>query len=126
MFQKLIEQKIADKYGFEVPTIVKTPSELEHVLQNNPFLKEKDKDPERMYVTFLATLPAAELVESLKGIDHSPEEYVLDGKNIYLFSPLGSAKAKMSNNYFEGKLKVVATSRNWKTVNKLVEMARLS
>jgi uncharacterized protein (DUF1697 family) len=29
----------------------------------------------------------------------------------------------LSNNFFEQKLKVKATTRNWKTVNKLVELA---
>jgi len=32
-------------------------------------------------------------------------------------------RAKMNNNFFENKLKVPATTRNWKTVNKLLEMA---
>jgi len=29
----------------------------------------------------------------------------------------------MNNNFFEKKLKVNATTRNWKTVNKLFELA---
>ena len=122
--EKSIEEKIAGHYGFQVPTMVKTPDELEYVLHHNPFFNDPDKDPKRFYVTFLDEVPAPELVEKLKGIDYHPEAYVLDGKNIYFFSPAAYGRAKMNNNFFENKLKVAATTRNWNTVMKLVEMAK--
>ncbi|MDN5200563.1 DUF1697 domain-containing protein [Fulvivirgaceae bacterium BMA10] len=118
-----IKEKVLEKYGFEVPTTVKLPSEFNYVLNNNPFLKEHDMDPKRIFVTFLYEIPAAEYIEKLKEVDYTPEEYILDGKNIFFFSPHGYGKAKMSNNFFENKLKVFATTRNWRTVNKLYEMA---
>jgi uncharacterized protein (DUF1697 family) len=125
---KSLENKIAKKilveYGFDVIVIVKTPNELKDVLKNNPFVK--DKDLNRVYVTFLSDEPAIDNIEKLKGVDHSPEEYVLKGKTVYLYLPHGYGKAKMSNNYFENKLKVNATSRNWKTVNKFSEMTNSS
>ena len=62
-------------------------------------------------------------IKKLKIFDHRLEEYVLNGKIIYGYSPHGYGKAKMNNNFFENKLKVRATTRNWKTVNKLVAMA---
>jgi len=121
---KDIEEKIFEKYGFQVPTIVKLPSELEHTLGHNPFLQDPRKDPNRMYVTFLSEAPSSISMAKVENIDHSPEEFVLDGANIYLFAPLGYGRAKMNNNFFENKLKVAATTRNWKTVNKLAEMAK--
>jgi len=60
----------------------------------------------------------------LKEIDYSPEEYVIKGKVIYFYSPNGYGKAKMSNNFFEQKLKVAATTRNLNTTKKLLEMAK--
>jgi uncharacterized protein (DUF1697 family) len=42
---------------------------------------------------------------------------------IYLYCPGGYGKTKLSNNYFENKLKVEATTRNWKTLLKLNEIA---
>ncbi len=124
VLENIIEKKILEKTGFEVKTIVKTPSEIESVLANNPFLADQNKDPERLYVTFLAEFPLPVHIEKLKDLDYSPEEFVLDGNNIYLFSPHGYGRAKMNNNFFENKLKVSATTRNWKTVNKLDELAK--
>jgi len=48
---------------------------------------------------------------------------IIIGKEIFLYCPNGYGITKLSNNFFENKLKVNATTRNWKTVNKLVEMA---
>ena len=116
-----ITQKISEEYGFQVSVIVKSREELTDILENNPFLK--DKDTSRLYVTFLSEEPSSVNLEKLKGIDHSPEEYVLKETTIYLYSPHGYGRAKTNNNFFENKLKVAATIRNWKTVNKLVEMS---
>ena len=123
---KDIEEKILEKYGFQVPAIVILPYELEHVLSHNPFIQDPNKDPDRMYFTILSEIPLASNLAKLDNVDYPPppEEFVLDGKTIYFFSPLGYGRAKMNNNFFENKLKVFATTRNWKTVNKLVEIAK--
>ena len=115
-----ITKMILKEYGFEVSVIVKSREEITDVLDNNPFVKDKDLD--RLYVTFLSEEPSSVNLQKLKGIDHSPEEYVLKKKTIYLYSPYGYGRAKMNNNFFENKLKVAATTRNWKTVNKLADM----
>jgi uncharacterized protein (DUF1697 family) len=52
------------------------------------------------------------------------DEFVRCGQEIYLFCPNGYGKTKLSNNFFERKLKVAATTRNWKTVNALYTLAR--
>jgi uncharacterized protein (DUF1697 family) len=119
--EKKITKKILEEYGFEVSVIVKSPNELTEIIKKNPFTK--DEDLNRLCVIFLSDEPTSDNLKKLKGIDYSPEEYVLKGKTIYLYSPHGYGKAKMNNNFFENKLKVVATTRNWKTVNKLSEMA---
>jgi uncharacterized protein (DUF1697 family) len=109
---------IKSKYGFDVRVIVITPDEIECVLKNNPFFKNK-KDAEKLYVIFLSENPLVENIKKLNAINYSPEEYVIDGRYIYLFVPNGYGKAKLNNNLFENKLKVFGTTRNWNTVNKL-------
>ena len=36
----------------------------------------------------------------------------------------GYGNTKLSNNFFENKLKVVPTTRNWKTTNELFNIAK--
>lgn len=115
-----IHQGILATYGFEVPVMVLVPEDLEVVLANNTFLPEKD--PKRLYVTFLSHPPAQDLLDKLLQEDYSPEAFFLFKKHIYFFSPSGYGRAKMNNNFFEKKLKVEATTRNWRTVNKLRDM----
>ena len=117
-----ISSAIKSKLGFDVPVIVVTPEEIEYVIQNNPFFKKK-KESERLYFTFLSENPLAENIKKLHAVDYSPEEYIIDGRYIYLFAPNGYGKAKLNNNFIENKLKVFGTTRNWKTVNKLLELS---
>ncbi len=118
-----LKKTILDVFGFEVPVIIKTSLALKNALKKNPFLKDKTKDPDRMYVAFLYSKPLQADFEKIKTVDYSPEQFDLADNNIYFFSPLGYAKSKMSNNFFENKLKVSATTRNLKTIAKLIEMA---
>ena len=73
-------------------------------------------------MTFLSGLPDPRYVEEIEKLSFPPEEYVMAEDTIYLFSPNGYGKAKLNNNFFEQKLKVGATTRNWRTVNILYEI----
>lgn len=119
----LIGEKILETYGFDVKVIVKTPVDLINVIKKNPFAP--DKDVNRMYFTLLSNVPSEDRIRKLSEYDYSPEEYILQGNVVYFYSPAGYGKAKMNNNFFENKLKVSATTRNMKTMNKLVEMAEV-
>lgn len=118
-----IKQKILEKYGFDVPVLVKKPAELETVLVNNPFAKQTNDDTTKLYVVFLSESPDPSRLEKLQQVDYSPEEFRLLDTDLYLLVPNGYGRAKMNNNFFEQKLKVPATTRNWKTVNTLLELA---
>jgi len=122
---KLLEQKIFDgiqkQYGFEVPNIVLKPEEVENALKKNPF-----KDIEKMYFTFLAEKPTKENIEKLYTYSFDEEYYELIDNIVYFHCPNGAGRAKMSNNFFENKLKVMATSRNLNTTKKLLEMAKFT
>ncbi|MBX7151854.1 DUF1697 domain-containing protein [bacterium] len=121
--ESMIEKQIRKDFDFDVPVIIRTPSELQGILKSSPFLKDPKKDKDRMYVTFLAKEPLSEHVKKLDGISYPQEEFVLKNKTIYFFSPNGYGNAKMNNNFFENKLKVSATTRNLKTIQQLIEMA---
>jgi uncharacterized protein (DUF1697 family) len=119
---KKIEKKISEKYKFDVPVIIRTIAEMKKVLTVNPFLRQKGIDIERLYVTFLADTAKKVELEKIEKLDYSPEKFIIIGRVVYLYCPIGYGKTKLSNNFFENKLKVTATTRNWNTVNKLVEM----
>ena len=118
-----IEKAVYKKYGFEVPVIIRTKDEIQKIISTNPFLKEKNIDPRKLHITFLSEIPSAENVESIESIKYSPDRFIISGREIYLHIPVSYGETKLSNNFFEKKLKVRATTRNWNTVNKLLELA---
>lgn len=121
VLQDLIRDSIKKEYGFEVPVLVKTPVEIEAILNNNPHI-QNGKDPDRNYITLLFSIPENQRIEELKKVRFEPEEYIIDKDVIFFFSPNGYGRAKMNNNYFENKLDVMATTRNWKSMNKFREI----
>ncbi|SMO79924.1 DUF1697 domain-containing protein [Solitalea koreensis] len=119
-----IEQKIFEQFDFHVPVLTLTVSELQKVVEENPFLNQKDVDPDKLHVTFLTEQPKSDNLEKLKNINYEPDRFIISGKTVYLSCPEGYGNTKLNNTFFENKLKVTATTRNWKTVNKLYEIAQ--
>lgn len=123
---KRFEQIILDEYGFAVPVIITDADALEYVLTHNPFLNDRNEEADKLHVTFLAEAPADEKINKLDDKAYLPDEFIFKNNAIYLFCPNGYGRTKLTNNFFESKLKVTATTRNWKTVNALVELAKIT
>jgi uncharacterized protein (DUF1697 family) len=118
----IIVKAIFAKTKFEVPVLVKELAELKETLNNNPFLKKRKEDINFLHVTFLEGVPLKENIEKMQGA-YLPDEFSIAGKDIYLFCPNGYGRTKLNNNFFENKLKMAATTRNWKTITELVNIA---
>ncbi len=52
----------------------------------------------------------------------APDEFRVVGREVYLCCPNGYGRTKLTTAWFERKLDVPATTRNWTTVAKLVEL----
>lgn len=121
----LISDRIRDRFGFEVPVELRHLAQWEEIFATNPFLNDgRDEAITALCTAFLSEEPKQEGIDRLASRDYADQEYRLRGREVYLFLPKGAGRADLSNNYLEKKLKVRATSRNWKTVTKLLEMAR--
>ena len=118
-----IEKAIERHFGFTVSVLIRTKDDFQRIILGNPFLTQRNEDPERLYVTFLSDLPSGVAAKDLEAPSDTTDEYFLSGREIYLFCPNGYGRTKLSNNFFERKLKTIATTRNWKTVNALYNMA---
>jgi uncharacterized protein (DUF1697 family) len=114
-----IETGIARRFGFPVTVVLRPADDFHRILAGNPFIDRRNEDPGKLYVTFLSVLPAAPALDALKPPAGSADEFVVSGREIYLFCPGGYGRTKLSNSFFENKLKVPATTRNWRTVNAL-------
>ncbi|GAB3906556.1 DUF1697 domain-containing protein [Larkinella knui] len=118
-----IERKLVQKYTFQVPVLVRSQSEWAHIAAHNPFLKETGIEIDKLHVTFLSEVPSAVNSDKIKDLQFGKDRFILAGKEIYVNCPSGYGTTKLSNSFFENKLKVTATTRNWKTVNELLKIA---
>jgi len=118
-----IKAQIKTTFDYDVPTLVLRIGEWRDIFQNNPFLQKRNEDIKALYVTILAELPDNEMLNAVKDFQHKADEFQVIGKNIYIFCPDGYGRTKLTNTFFERKLKVAATTRNWKTVTKLMELS---
>jgi len=119
-----IERRILRDCGYDVAAAVLSAGSLSAVAGANPFLGRPGIDPRFLHVTFLVRPGAA---RSLAGIElplGRGEAAVLAGDVVYLYCPMGYGVSKISNTFFERKLSVRATTRNWQTVTALERMAR--
>lgn len=118
---KLIQAKIETEYRFFAPVIIFTKEEINKLVEQNPYVKTS-AEIKYLYITFLSDYPENKLVENIKKIKFNNDEFIISDRIIYGFLPGGYGKTKINNNFFENKLKVSATTRNWKTALKLKEM----
>ena len=114
-----IEAQIEKVFGFSVPVLIRKGDDFKRVVENHPFAEE---EAIRVLVTFLYELPEKLKWEELGRYKDKVDQFVLGGQEIFLFCPGGYGKTKLSNTFFEKKLDVIATTRNWKSVNALYKM----
>ncbi|MDD4859217.1 MAG: DUF1697 domain-containing protein [Dehalococcoidales bacterium] len=119
----MIEEKIKQVSLLNVPVLLRTAGELKQIIGNNPFIKKADIDTTKLYVTFLSETPDESALATVTGINSGEDKFEIINREIYLYCPNGYGRTKYSNDFFERKLHVTATTRNWNTVNALLAIA---
>ncbi|MCG6975843.1 MAG: DUF1697 domain-containing protein [Acidiferrobacterales bacterium] len=121
---RAIEKAIEKRFGYPVTVLVRTTADLSKIVKRNPFLKDQSVDPSRLHVTFLADKVESSLSKAAADIDSADDEFRVIGTEVFVHCPNGYGRTRLSNTFFESKLKQAATTRNWKTVNTLYEMGK--
>lgn len=117
----LLTRRIADRYGFDVPVVLRSAEELREVRVHSPFL-ETGESLDKLAVGFLSDLPDPQRVAALDPDRSPPDAFVVHGREIYLRCPNGLGQTRLTTTYFDSKLAAISTFRNWRTVLKLIEM----
>ena len=111
-----IQTLLKTKHKVDAPVLTLSSEYLIKTVASNPF--EKNDNPHQ-YITFLKE---EVLNPEIPDLDFGDDQYAFGDKSVYIFCPNGAARTKLSNNFFENKLKVAATTRNIRTCKKLVDM----
>ena len=119
--EQTLEGAITETFGLDIRVLVRTAREIVKIDRSNPFADKGDL--RTLHLTFSAEPPAADRVRDLGNFDFGPDRFSVAGREIYLLCPDGYGRTKLNNAFLEKKLGVAATTRNWKTVTTLAEMA---
>ena len=124
--KEVLEQKllkaIEEMQGWQVPILFKKTSELEAIIENCPFPEEQK---EKSYFMLLFETPSEEKVKTTEAISFEGEHFAIVKDCVYLYSSVGYGNSKLNNNFFENKLKVNATTRNYNTMKAIFEKATI-
>lgn len=118
--ERLVHEVIAREIGAEIAVIARSAAEYRRVLQANPF---PQADPARVYFSLLAAPPARNRLDEFLKIYFSPEEVQVIDDVIYTLYATKQSDSRFHNNFYESKLKVAITTRNFNTTTRLVAMS---
>ena len=116
-----LEHGIESEFGISIAVVVLTAAELAAAIEGNPY---PDAEPGTLHLAVaLADIVAADQ-HRLAALDFPPEELTVVGRRIYYHLPLGLGNAQLPKDV--DRIKVKTTTRNWRTVLALNEMAASS
>ncbi len=113
--QALVRDAIVEHTGWNIAVIVRSASEMRHVVTANPY---PGVEPTKLHVSFLDT-PPQDIDATLDTLRWLPEEFTVVGRDVYLHVPNGMGQSIMAPRLTAIK---GATTRNWNTVLKLLEL----
>lgn len=118
-----IEKAILERFNYSVPTMIRTVEEIRKFASVNPFLTEENFQPSKMAVIFLHEKAKDSQIQKVINIDYPPDKFKIIGREIFIYCPNGFGRTKLYTNFFEKKMGVEGTARNWKTVTTLLQIA---
>jgi uncharacterized protein (DUF1697 family) len=123
---KEVEAQVHDlikKYiGADLAVVARTKSQLQKVLDENPF--KSGHDISRVFFVLFAEPPSSQKVKELLANDYSPEKLLITKNAAYMFIPGTYGRNTLSGGFLEKKLGIPATMRNFNTTSKLIEMSK--
>lgn len=122
--QEKIRKAMVKTFDFDVPVLVKTRIDLIKILNKSPYTESEDIEANKVYYVLLKNEPEQANFENINQKDYPNELFSITKNCVYLNCTNGAGKAKLNNNIIEQKLKVSATTRNHRTIMKLLELSQ--
>ncbi len=121
--RQALERVIAERFGFDVPCLVRTGEEVEAVAAACPYPVE-EIDHAKLIVLFLDHDPGEGHFAGLDREAFAPDTFRHLGSAVYCHFPDGMGRSKLGPALEAVRPRVLMTGRNWRTVGKLIELTR--
>ncbi|EAS20057.1 conserved hypothetical protein [Flavobacteria bacterium BBFL7] len=120
------EQMIADllkaEFDLNVPVIVREQAAIKDILKVNPFETRTIESSKFMSFGFFDKIPVTEKIDEVMSFSTEMETFKIVDDVMYFYCGVGFGKTKLTNAWFEKKLGVRSTMRNYNTTLKLTEL----
>ncbi len=120
--EQTIFEGIKERLGLSIPVMIRSVKEMKDIISNNPFTGD-NIDITKLAVIFLTGKPSDLQISKVKNIEYPPDRFSIIGREIFIYCPNGFGRTKIYTGFFESKMKVTGTGRNWNSVNTLLEIA---
>jgi uncharacterized protein (DUF1697 family) len=121
--RKLAEkiEAAVEKEFFKTSVMVRSLEEIKEAVENNPFAGEEFED-KLFHLVFLSEKLSEEKAEMLLANNSENEKFAVRNREVYCLLKNSTADSLLGKKYIDNKLKTPATARNWRTVNKILEL----
>jgi uncharacterized protein (DUF1697 family) len=117
-----LEKAILKKFNLPISVVTRKNSDLVKLIDSNPYLIEPDFDASRMAVMFINKTPLDSQIQKVAGLNFPPDKFKIIGNEIFIYCPNGFARTKLNTGFFERKMNVIGTARNWKTITTILNL----
>lgn len=116
-----VQAAVEEHHDFKPKVLVLELEEMREAITDNPF-PEAVHEPKSLHLNFLVSEPSNPDLESLESYKEESERFELKGNVFYLHAPEGIGRSKLAGKT-EKLLGIPMTGRNWRTVQKIMELA---
>jgi uncharacterized protein (DUF1697 family) len=117
-----VEKAIEQAFGFDVAVVVRSRDEIAALVADDP-LGDVATNPTYRIVVFLADRLDRGRLADIDADAFAPEAFALRDYEIVMWAPNGQRDSKLVKTLTEKRTGVVGTARNWRTVEKLLDLA---
>ena len=121
---KDLEILMYKEYGHNVVIFILQEADLAQIIDNNPYAKREPEGQgvKKLFVAFLNGKPTEAGKDQLKKYNRGDDVFKVIENALYLKLATSAADSKLTNVFIENKMNIKATTRNWNTTIKMLEM----
>lgn len=119
-----LERAVARRFDLAIPVLVRAAADWPAYVAGNPFPEAAEREAKLVMLALSKRPPNPDAVEALTGRAAGGERIARAGDALWIHFASGSARSKLTPSVLDRLAGSPVTTRNWRTVLKLDELAR--
>lgn len=120
--ERALEAAIAERFGMEIPVMIRKDLQWQSYLRANPFPEASASEPHLVLLALSKSVLASGAAKALLARAVDGERVQESGGALWIHFPGGSGRSRLSPGLIDRLAGSPVTTRNWRTVVKLGEL----